>query len=104
MDSRNLQPNATGSGHQYSFNTISSYNTIYNTNYTNEEQQILGWLSPLEPRMRHQDVSTRRRDGLGSWFLKNEEFVRWRDSKDGSGKATLFCSGNPGVGKTYMRY
>ena len=67
-----------------------------------ESAQILEWLSPLEPRLRHQDVRTRRLDGLGDWFLQIEDFVNWCDGEDGSSMATLFCSGAPGAGKTYL--
>ena len=102
--SRTLQQNTIGSGNRNCLNTIYSNNTIHNTTYTDEKRQILEWLSPLEPGIRHRDVSTRRRPGLGNWFFRNEEFIKWRDGKDDSRKTTLFCSGNPGVGKTYLRY
>jgi len=40
---------------------------------------------------------------IREWFLQTDEFLRWRDGEGESGKATLFCSGNPGVGKTFIR-
>jgi len=92
----------TGTGHKRSFNITNSYNTNYNMTYVDENPQILAWLSPLEPRLRHQDVRTRRLDGLGDWFLQTEDFVNWCDGGDGSSMATLFCSGAPGAGKTYL--
>jgi len=96
------QPSNTGTGHNSSFNVTNSYNTNYNTTYMDKNPQILEWLSPLKPHLRHKDVRTRRLDGLGDWFLQTEDFVNWRDDKDGSGRATLFCSGAPGAGKTYL--
>ena len=93
----------TDTGHKNSFNVTNSYNTNYNTTYVDGNEQILEWLSPLGPRLRHQDVRTRRLDGLGDWFLQTDDFVNWRDAGDGSSMATLFCSGAPGVGKTYFR-
>ena len=93
-----LQPTTTGAGHKNSFNVTNSYNTTY----VDESAQIHEWLSPLEPRLRHQDVRTRRLDGLGDWFLQTEDFVNWRDGEGGSSMATLFCSGAPGGGKTYL--
>ena len=84
-------------GYNNSFNVTNSYNT-----YVDENPQILEWLSPLEPRLRHQDVRTRRLDGLGDWFLRKDEFINWRDGQDGSIMSTLFCSGAPGAGKTYL--
>ena len=93
---------AIGTGHNNSFNVTNSYNTTNNTTYVDETSQILEWLSPLEPRLRHKDVSNLRRDGLGDWFLRTEDFIDWRNSEDGSSMSTLFCSGAPGAGKTYL--
>jgi len=101
--SSHLEPNATGTGHINSFNPINSHNNITNITYVDERAKILNWLSPLQPRTRHNDVRGRRQDGLGEWFLQSDEFLRWRDGKGESGKATLFCSGNPGVGKSFLR-
>lgn len=95
--STHLQPIIASAGYKDSFNVTNSYNT-----YADEDAQILEWLSPLEPRLRHQDVRTRRLDGLGNWFLRTEDFINWRDGEDGSSMATLFCSGAPGAGKTYL--
>jgi hypothetical protein len=39
--------------------------------------EILAWLSPLEPRIRHQDLRTRRADNVGEWLLQTDEFQRW---------------------------
>jgi len=100
--STHLTLSTTGAGHKNSFNVTNSYS--YNTTYVDETSQILEWLSPLEPRLRHQDVRTRRLDGLGDWFLETEDFINWRDGKDGSGMATLFGSGAPGAGKTFLRW
>ena len=80
-------------------NTIGSYN-IYNSD---EDVLIMNWLSPIEPENRHHGVRTDRLDGVGNWFLETSEFRDWRGGEGGVGKAVLFCSGNPGVGKTYLR-
>jgi len=81
-------------------NIINSFNTFYKSD---EDEQIMRWLSPLVPRNRHQGVRTERFDGIGDWFLETGEFREWRGSEGGADKAVLFCSGNPGVGKTYLR-
>ena len=82
-------------------NTIGSYNkTVYKSD---EDVQIMRWLSPLEPNNRHQGVRTGRFGGVGDWLLGTSEFREWRGSPGGADKAVLFCSGNPGVGKTYLR-
>ncbi|RPA93972.1 hypothetical protein L873DRAFT_1657161, partial [Choiromyces venosus 120613-1] len=66
--------------------------------------QILTWLSPLEPRLRHNDVRDRRVDNVGEWLLKTKEFKSWYDwSREGDcGNAVLFCYGDPGAGKTFI--
>ena len=92
---------SVGDGNIHSGNIIGSVNnTFYNSD---EDAQIMRWLSPLEPNNRHQGVRTDRLDGVGSWFLETNEFREWRGSGGGADKAVLFCSGNPGVGKTYLR-
>jgi len=78
-----------------------SVNNTFNT--PDDDAQILRWLSPLEPRNRHQDVRTNRFEGVGDWLLETGEFREWRGGEGGAEKAMLFCSGNPGVGKTYLR-
>ena len=110
------QINCTTNSHnnnntQYSHNTNAFNNTdsfnnnIVNIGVSDERSKILAWLSPLEPRTRHQDVQTRRADNVGEWLLQTGEFRRWRDGAqdEGSDHQTLFCCGGPGVGKTYLR-
>ena len=75
----------------------------FNTYMSDEDAQIMHWLSPLEPNKRHQGVQTDRFDGVGDWLLETEEFREWRGSEDAADKTVLFCSGSPGVGKTYLR-
>ena len=68
-----------------------------------EDAQVMRWLSPLEPGSRHDSVRTKRFAGVGNWFFETSEFREWRGGEGGADKAILFCSGNPGVGKTYLR-
>ena len=88
-----------GDGNTHCGNIRDSFNTYI----SDEDAQIMRWLSPLEPNNRHQSVRTDRFDGVGDWFLETREFREWRASEDGADKAVLFCSGDPGVGKTYLR-
>jgi len=82
-------------------NTIGSYNT---TNYNSDEDaKIMGWLSPLEPDNRHHGVRTNRFEGVGNWLLETREWREWRGGQGGADEAVLFCSGDPGVGKTHLR-
>ena len=64
---------------------------------------MLQWLSPLEPEQRHQGIRAGRLDGVGNWVLETKEFREWRDAEDDCVSPVLFCYGNPGVGKTYIR-
>ena len=78
----------------------SRHTNIYNSD---EDAKIMSWLSPLEPGNRHDGVRTKRFEGVGNWLLERSEFREWRGGKGGANKAVLFCPGNPGAGKTYLR-
>ena len=79
---------------------VDYHTTIYNSD---EDAKIMSWLSPLEPDIRHHTVGTNRCEGIGNWLLETREFREWRGSEGGADEALLFCSGNPGVGKTHLR-
>ena len=93
----------------YSHNTnsfnVSNRDCVWNIGATDEKSEILAWLSPLEPRIRHQHLRTLRADNVGEWLLQTDEFQRWYDGaqKGESEHAILFCCGGPAVGKTYLR-
>ena len=89
-----------GDGNANCGNFTHSFNTTYKSD---EDGQIMRWLSPLEPGNRHHGVRTNRFEGIGDWLLETNEFQEWIDSEGGADKAVLLCSGNPGVGKTYLR-
>jgi len=89
-------------------NNINSFlNTTVTNNFTiaDERLQILTWLSPLEPTLRHQDIRDSRVENVGEWLLQTEEFRGWYggSGRSESDNAVLFCYGDPGVGKTYIR-
>ena len=92
-----------------SYNT-NTYNTtnVNTTNVSNTtidgRSEMLAWLSPLEPRVRHRGIGARRIDTIGAWLLETEEFKRWHKGSrgDASYLPTLFCDGDPGVGKSYI--
>src|SRR5437588_6602643 len=87
------------------FNNTNSFNVWNNYTVADDRSQLLSWLSPLEPRLRHRDVQERRVDNVGEWLTETEEFRMWYDqSGEGEGdRAVLFCYGDPGVGKTFIR-
>ena len=86
------------------FDATNSFNNAWNT-VTDDRSQFLAWLSPLEPKLRHQDVQWRRVGNVGEWFMQTEEFRRWCNlgGEDEGDNAILFCDGDPGVGKTFIR-
>jgi len=87
-----------------SFNT-NIVNNVQNYTIAEDRSPLLAWLSPLEPKLRHQDIQERRVDNVGEWLFQTGEFRRWNDwSGEGEGdKEVLFYYGDPGVGKTFIR-
>ena len=89
----------------HSFNT--SYTVSVSNNFTvaDDRSNILAWLSPLDPKLRHQDIQGRRVEDIGEWLLQTEEFRSWNAGSEGgeSDNEVLFCYGDPGVEKTYIR-
>ena len=88
-------------------NVTDSYKNVWNNcdiSIADEKRAILEWLSPLEPRERHQAIGMDRVPGVGEWLLHTSEFIQWNQGHDRSAKPVLFCYGDPGVGKTFLRY
>ena len=69
-----------------------------------EDNKIKQWISPLRPQYRHQSVQASRVDGVGGWFLKMKEFREWSGGQGVPAHGVLFCYGDPGVGKTHIRW
>ena len=89
-----------------SFNITNSFNKVLsNSTVADERSEILAWLSPLEPQIRHRDIRTRRIDEVGDWLLQTQEYRNWFGGISGGNLdcSALFCYGGPGVGKTYIR-
>ena len=106
---RKMSRSFTDNINSFNVSNVSNVSNVLNVSNhytaTEDRSEILTWLSPLEPRIRHQDLRTRRADNVGEWLLQTDEFRRWCDSSQqvGSEHATLFCCGGPAVGKTYLR-
>jgi len=84
--------------------TINMHGKTFTVNNTDDQDnQIKQWLSPLEPRHRHQNVQAGRVRGVGGWLLERNEFREWSGSQGVPKQAVLFCYGDPGVGKTHIR-
>jgi len=84
-------------------NTFGSYNTTTTIYNSDEDAKIMRWLSPLEPDDRHHSLRTNRFEGVGNWLLETREWREWREGEGGPDRGILFCSGDPGVGKTHLR-
>ena len=80
-------------------NINNSYNTVVYK--SNKDAEIMRWLCPLEPDNRHHNVRTKRFEAVGDWLLGTNEFREWKGGEGEADKAVLYCSGNPGVSKTY---
>jgi len=88
-----------------SSNDNNSFNVQNNYGVVDDRSQLLAWLSPLEPKLRHQDIRERRVGNVGGWLMRTEEFRSWLGYL-GEGecqKEVLFYYGAPGVGKTFIR-
>jgi Cdc6-like AAA superfamily ATPase len=66
--------------------------------YTDEDVEILNWLTPMEYDHQQSDYIRRRQSGTGQWLIDSEEFQSWIKTS----KQTLFCPGIPGAGKTIL--
>ena len=86
-------------------NSFNIQNVQYDYVVAGDRSPLLAWLSPLEPRLRHRDIQERRVDNVGEWLMQTEEFRNWhRGGRESEGENTvLFCYGDPGVGKTFIR-
>ncbi|KAL2870702.1 ankyrin repeat domain-containing protein [Aspergillus lucknowensis] len=66
---------------------------------TDEEyNRILDWLSPNNYAAQQNDFLSQQQEGSGQWLLGASQFCDWVQQD----KATLFCPGIPGAGKTIM--
>jgi len=107
-----MNPTAAGQNSVASITTNSgnatgSYKPVLNKReipIADERRALPEWLSPLEPRERHRAIAMNRVAGVGDWLLRTKKFTRWSQSGDRSAKPVLLCYGDPGAGKTYLRY
>ncbi|RPA91530.1 hypothetical protein L873DRAFT_1629918, partial [Choiromyces venosus 120613-1] len=69
-----------------------------------DRENILKWLSPVEPYQQHQTARAERPDGVGDWFLETHGFLKWSGSstQDGCVHTVLGCSAQWGIGKTHL--
>jgi len=85
-------------------NPTTNFDRVNSESSANKRAEILTWLSPLEPRIRHNYIRDHRVEHVGAWLLQTEEYRNWFDVHSGDPDGSvLFCYGDPGAGKTYVR-
>ncbi|KAI1276233.1 hypothetical protein F5Y07DRAFT_367646 [Xylaria sp. FL0933] len=67
-------------------------------NISEKTQQILKWLSPVDPWDSYASSIKRCHDGTGQWFLQSMTFESWKDK----GSPNIWLSGFTGSGKTIL--
>jgi Cdc6-like AAA superfamily ATPase len=60
--------------------------------------KLLEWISHTDYPAQQSAIIKDRQEGTGQWFLAAPEVTQWKSEV----KATLFCPGIPGAGKTMM--
>ncbi|KAH7366579.1 ankyrin repeat domain-containing protein [Pyrenochaeta sp. MPI-SDFR-AT-0127] len=63
-----------------------------------KHRRLLDWISPSDYPAQQSDIIKRRGEGTGQWFLGSLKVAHWLNKS----KATLFCPGIPGAGKTMI--
>ncbi|KAK3176315.1 hypothetical protein OEA41_007638 [Lepraria neglecta] len=74
-------------------------NEIERKSISQETQNMLKWLSPLNFWTKHDDAFSRRYEGAGEWLLETNQFKSWVNGT----MRTLLCLGISGAGKTIPR-
>ena len=84
---------------------VNSFNTKITREFVSSRYPVLEWLSTLDPHERHWAISINRVAGVGDWLLSANQFTQWRSRDlEGTSMPVLFCYGDPGAGKTFLRY
>ncbi|KAI5816001.1 hypothetical protein BZA77DRAFT_264682, partial [Pyronema omphalodes] len=75
-----------------------------------ELNELLSWISPINPYERHHDILSKRYEGTGQWFIEMSEFQGWVGKGEGKGKGAnvsnhgqvYACYGKQGAGKSVI--
>jgi len=69
-------PHSIKTGNVSSYNLMNCHNNIVNANkdVADKSPEIRQWLSPLDPRRRHQDVRAERLNVVGNLILETNQF------------------------------
>ncbi|KAL8941302.1 MAG: hypothetical protein Q9216_002321 [Gyalolechia sp. 2 TL-2023] len=74
----------------------STLNLAYNSSNAATVRQIQGDTTYIKRSVA--DIISKTREGTGAWFIQSTQFRRWISSP----KATIWCPGIMGAGKTYL--
>ncbi|KAF2022679.1 hypothetical protein EK21DRAFT_105656 [Setomelanomma holmii] len=88
----------TGAIRTYVSAIESAVNEVQQVQVTATQRNLLEWISSSDYPAQQSDIIKRRQEGTGQWFLDAPEVARWLSEA----KATLFCPGIPGAGKTMV--
>lgn len=80
------------------WDTHQKIETLIEYKSTQEDQQLLAWLTQLDFGTRHSERLRRREPGTGTWFYISDQFQAWLDEP----QTTLLCPGMPGAGKSFL--
>lgn len=84
----------------YSCNDNRTYDEHANIWLGKLKNEVLQWISTLEPAKKHQGVRSSRLDGTSEWILGHKDYKDWVSGSPTS--QTLCCFGDPGAGKTII--
>ncbi|RBR08317.1 hypothetical protein FVER53590_13216 [Fusarium verticillioides] len=62
-------------------------------------EAFLKWLYPGDSSQKHNSIEPCSLEGSCEWFFESQSFRDWIQQKEST---TLYCYGDPGVGKTYL--
>lgn len=65
-------------------------------------KEFVEWIPTIPFQEKHHYIQTHRLEGSGNWLLDSPEFQVWKDFENLASNPTLFCQGDPGVGKSYI--
>lgn len=60
-----------------------------------QRQEVLEWLTALDPAAQQSDFIHRRQAGTGQWLIDSPQYSHWRATQG----EVLLCHGIPGAGK-----
>ena len=79
-------------------NTRSLFKQFQDISLDDRKQNVLRWLSPIDPSISHEAALKMRQHGTNDWFLSCKEFENCYEAE----KSFLWLSGFPGSGKTIL--